>query len=74
LTGMGSDGAQGLKALGLLGYRTIAQDRATSAVYGVPKAAAALSVEVDILPLDRIADRLIQLLASPRSKRRSGRP
>jgi len=69
LTGMGSDGAQGLKALRLLGHHTIAQDRATSAVYGMPKAAAELSAAVDILPLDRIAYRLTELLASARSKR-----
>ncbi|KAG0939960.1 hypothetical protein G6F31_015228 [Rhizopus arrhizus] len=42
LTGMGQDGARGLKALRERGYLTIAQDQATSAVYGMPKAAAAL--------------------------------
>jgi two-component system response regulator WspF len=69
LTGMGSDGATGLKALRTLGHHTIAQDRATSAVYGMPKAAAAISAAVEILPLDRIAPRLTELLASARSKR-----
>ncbi len=58
LTGMGADGASGLKALRLKGRHTIAQDRATSAVYGMPKAAAATGAAVDILPLDRIAPRL----------------
>jgi len=58
LTGMGADGAQGLKALRLKGLHTIAQDQATSAVYGMPKAAAAAQAAVDILPLDRIAARL----------------
>ena len=58
LTGMGADGAQGLKALRLKGVHTIAQDQATSAVYGMPKAAAAAQAAVDILPLDRIAARL----------------
>jgi chemotaxis response regulator CheB len=58
LTGMGADGAQGLKALRLKGLHTIAQDQATSAVYGMPKAAAAAHAAVDILPLDRIAARL----------------
>jgi len=69
LTGMGSDGAQGLKDLRTLGHHTIAQDRATSAVYGMPKAAAAISAAVEILPLDRIAPRLTELLASARPTR-----
>jgi chemotaxis response regulator CheB len=59
LTGMGRDGAQGLKALRVKGCHTIAQDRATSAVYGMPKAAAELDAAADILPLPRIAARLI---------------
>jgi chemotaxis response regulator CheB len=62
LTGMGADGAQGLKGLRAKGYHTIAQDEATSAVYGMPKAAAALKAAVDILPLDRIAPKLVQSL------------
>jgi two-component system response regulator WspF len=59
LTGMGRDGAAGLKALRDSGRYTIAQDQGTSAVYGMPKAAASLNAAVDILPLDRIAARLI---------------
>ena len=61
LTGMGRDGAAGLKALRNKGHYTIAQDQATSAVYGMPKAAAALHAAVDILPLPRIAARLIEV-------------
>jgi two-component system response regulator WspF len=60
LTGMGRDGAAGLKALRERGQYTIAQDQKTSAVYGMPKAAATLDAAVDILPLDRIAARLIE--------------
>lgn len=63
LTGMGRDGAQGLKALRARGCYTIAQDRATSAVYGMPKAAAELGAAVDILPLSSIAPRLIGAIA-----------
>jgi two-component system, chemotaxis family, response regulator WspF len=58
LTGMGKDGAQGLKALRTKGWHTIAQDQATSAVYGMPKAAAEIGAAVEVLPLDRIASRI----------------
>jgi two-component system response regulator WspF len=63
LTGMGRDGALGLKALRNKGHYTIAQDKASSAVYGMPKAAAALDAAVDILPLERIAPRLVDAFA-----------
>lgn len=59
LTGMGRDGAIGLKAMRNAGYHTIAQDQATSAVYGMPKAAAALRAAVDVLPLGEIAARVV---------------
>ncbi len=63
LTGMGSDGAHGLKQLRDGGHHTIAQDESTSAVYGMPKSAASLGAAVDILPLPLIAPRLIALSA-----------
>jgi two-component system response regulator WspF len=63
LTGMGRDGAQGLHALRARGHHTIAQDHATSAVYGMPKAAIAIGAAVDILPLPLIAPRLIEAVA-----------
>jgi two-component system, chemotaxis family, response regulator WspF len=62
LTGMGRDGAAGLKRLREQGRHTIAQDQQSSAVYGMPKAAAAMAAAVDILPLDRIAARLVHLV------------
>ena len=63
LTGMGRDGARGLKTLRTLGRHTIAQDRATSAVYGMPKAANELHAASEILPLDDIGPRLARLAA-----------
>jgi chemotaxis response regulator CheB len=58
LTGMGRDGGKGLKALRDAGFHTIAQNKATCAVYGMPKAAVELGAAVEILPLDEIAPAL----------------
>ena len=66
LTGMGSDGARGLKAMRDSGYHTITQDSETSAVFGMPRAAAAISAAVDILPLQQIAPTLVNLVAGNR--------
>lgn len=63
LTGMGRDGARGLKLLRDRQCLTIAQDKATSAVYGMPKAAAAIGAAVEILPLAAIAPRLAEACA-----------
>jgi len=60
LTGMGRDGAAGLLALRQKGVHTIAQDESTCAVYGMPKAAAALDAAVEILPLEKIAAVLLK--------------
>ncbi len=60
LTGMGNDGALGLQALKAIGAHTIAQDEATSVVYGMPRAAAELGVADRILPLQEIATALCE--------------
>jgi two-component system chemotaxis response regulator CheB len=61
LSGMGSDGADGLAAVAAAGGETIAQDEATSAIYGMPKAAAERGAKL-ILPLDRIGPALGRLV------------
>ena len=61
LTGMGRDGAQGLKLMRQQGYLTIAQDQQSSAVYGMPKAAAAIDAAVEVRPLEKIASRLLEI-------------
>ena len=58
LTGMGRDGAEGLLSLRNAGHFTIAQDRNSCAVFGMPKAAAELGAAVEVLPLDQIGPRL----------------
>ncbi len=63
LTGMGRDGALGLKAMRDKGHYTIAQDRASCAVYGMPKAAAEIGAATDILPIDLIAPKLMSMFA-----------
>jgi two-component system response regulator WspF len=55
LTGMGRDGAEGLLAMRRAGHTTIAQDQHSSAVYGMPRAAAEIDAAQMILPLQKIA-------------------
>lgn len=63
LTGMGRDGARGLRMMREAGAHTIAQDRSTSAVYGMPKAADELGAAVEVLPLRRIAPTLAAIFS-----------
>ena len=61
LTGMGRDGAVGLRTVRQAGGRTIAQDEATSIVYGMPREAALLDAAERILPLGEIGSALAAL-------------
>lgn len=60
LTGMGDDGARGMKQLHDGGARTVAQDEASCVVFGMPKEAIKLGAVDDILPLDRMAQSITQ--------------
>lgn len=59
LTGMGNDGARGLLALREAGGYTIAQDEATSVVFGMPREAIALDAADTVLPLPSITSALL---------------
>ena len=59
-TGMGDDGARGMKQLHDGGARTIAQDEASCVVFGMPKEAIKLGAVDHVLPLGRVADAILQ--------------
>jgi two-component system chemotaxis response regulator CheB len=61
LTGMGKDGALGLKEMREAGSPTIAQDEATSMVWGMPGEAVAVGAAQDVLPLGEIPNRIMAL-------------
>lgn len=60
LTGMGNDGVDGLRAIKKAGGRTLAQDEASSVVFGMPKAAIDMRVIDDVVPLEQIAERILK--------------
>ncbi|MGC3997963.1 MAG: chemotaxis-specific protein-glutamate methyltransferase CheB [Anaeromyxobacter sp.] len=62
LTGMGRDGADGLKLIKDAGGTTLVQDEATSAVFGMPRAAIELGAADRVLPLDEIPRALLELV------------
>lgn len=61
LTGMGDDGARGLGALRAAGAWTVAQDEKSSVVYGMPRVAAEAGAACEVLALQQIAPRVLQL-------------
>ena len=63
LTGMGRDGSVGLSAMRKAGFLTITQDQQSSAIFGMPKAAAPHAAE--ILPLSAMAQRINRWIQSP---------
>jgi two-component system chemotaxis response regulator CheB len=65
LTGMGRDGAEGLRRLHEAGALTIAQDEPSSVVWGMPAAALALGAVQVELPLSRIGAALAAAVAAP---------
>lgn len=74
LTGMGNDGAAGLGALRMAGAHTIAQDQATSVVWGMPRAAVESGAAEEVLPLDRIGPALLARRGQPKARFARGMP
>lgn len=68
LTGMGRDGAKGLLTLRQRGWHTIAQDKESSVVYGMPKAAIELGAVEEVLPIDQIGPAILKRLTSWEAK------
>ncbi len=66
LTGMGSDGMEGCKAVRQAGGQVLVQDRASSAVWGMPAAVAEAGLAHRVLPLPAIAAELVRLCAVSR--------
>jgi two-component system chemotaxis response regulator CheB len=63
LTGMGTDGASGLASIQKQGAYTIVQDKASCAIFGMPKAAIELGAATQVLPLGNIAEVVCRLFA-----------
>jgi two-component system chemotaxis response regulator CheB len=61
MTGMGDDGAEGLLAMRRVGARTLAQDEATSVVFGMARVAISLDAAEMVLPLGRLAEMAVRL-------------
>ncbi|WP_197469599.1 CheB methylesterase domain-containing protein, partial [Oleiphilus sp. HI0117] len=60
LTGMGSDGAEGMERILSVGGATFAQDEATSVVWGMPGAAVKLNAVQKVLPINKIREALLK--------------
>ena len=62
LTGMGSDGAEGLLEMKQEGAKTIAQDERSCIVFGMPKEAIELGAADKVVPLDRVAEKIVRMV------------
>jgi len=62
LTGMGRDGAMGMKAIKQFYGKTIAQNEKSCVVFGMPKAAVEMNVIDKVLPLERIAEEIVSMV------------
>lgn len=71
LTGMGADGARMLKVLRDQGARTIAQDKETSVVWGMPREAAQLGGAEFVLPIYSIAEKIVDLCSDFQPKKKA---
>ncbi|SUX33688.1 CheB methylesterase domain-containing protein [Chromobacterium violaceum] len=64
LTGMGKDGAEGLLRMRHAGAATFGQDEASCVVYGMPREAFRIGAVAHVLPLSRLAEKVIECLQS----------
>ncbi|WP_373531355.1 chemotaxis-specific protein-glutamate methyltransferase CheB [Vampirovibrio sp.] len=62
MTGMGSDGALGVKFMKQTGCHSLIQSEETCVVYGMPKAVAELNLADEVIPLDQLATRIVTLV------------
>ena len=63
LTGMGRDGAKGMLQMREAGAHTLAQDEASSVVWGMPGSAVELEAAVEVKPLDRVTEAILSRFA-----------
>lgn len=71
LTGMGSDGARGLLKLRQSGSWTIAQDEASSVVFGMPKAAIEMGAACEVAALEEISARIVERANAPSARKKA---
>jgi two-component system chemotaxis response regulator CheB len=74
LTGLGTDGARGLKAIKGAGGSTIAEDESTCVVFGMPRAAIEMGCVDEIVPLPHISRAVLKILMNTKPRaRKNGR-